>query len=69
MTVKKLMPRSEEIDEIISKLKKFRIKEICDKLGLKEHIELGKKPWYMFDNMTEEIPIEEWPISWSNKSF
>lgn len=34
----------EEIDEIMSKLKKYRIKEICEKLELREHTEIGKKP-------------------------
>jgi len=34
ITIKKLLPNSEEIDEIISKLKKYRIKEIIEKLGL-----------------------------------
>lgn len=41
------MLNSEEVDEIISKLKKYWVKEICGKLGLKEHIELGKKPRYI----------------------
>ncbi len=44
----------EEIDEIISKLKKYWIWEICEKLELKEQIEIGKKPWYLKINEENE---------------
>ena len=59
ITIKKLLPNSEEIDEIISKLKKYRIKEIIEKLGLWEHTELGKKPWYFLEGKVIEEKYEE----------
>jgi len=47
IVIKRLIPLSEEIDEIISKLKSYRINEIVEALNLKVVQELGKKPWYM----------------------
>jgi len=66
--LKSLLTDALELDLIIAKLKKFRVKEICETLGLREEKVIGEPTRYIADETieapqrTEEEEPEEVPV-------
>lgn len=65
--LKSLLSDALELDLIIAKLKKFRVKEICEVLCLREQKVIGQPTRYIADEtiepaQKEEEEIEEVPV-------